>query len=427
LLAQAWFKAHFKVPWELICITGDCFSNSTEFTLLHAVMLSAIALAPANVLSAADVVSLVQTQDPAIRAAREAVTMAKADEIEAGMYGNPSVAWEREELAGEGEDALLVSVPIALSSARTMREQLAGADVAQANAQEALVKSQAVVKALTAFYRLQALQKQSIIEADALERLIEAVRVVSRRREEGNASGYDQSRIEIEAELAASTWRRTRTRVERLHDGLARSLGKTKDTVSFVGSLEFEGAILPDEKSVVKAGARASLRSLWTAAERATRASQSSSTAWLPELVLSGGPRRSSVHAGELGYQLGVSLELPFFTRGQGISARASARERYIQAHVEAAERAASIERVNSSERLKAARKEALRFAETTVNQSEVLERAAQSGYREGALSIVELLDAQKTRTELEIRQLALALAVKQAEVAFCASRGDYE
>jgi cobalt-zinc-cadmium efflux system outer membrane protein len=120
-------------------------------------------------------------------------------------------------------------------------------------------------------------------------------------------------------------------------------------------------------------------------------------------------------------------LELPFFTRGQGISARASARERYIQAQVEAAERAASIERVNSSERLKAARKEALRFAETTVNQSEVLERAAQSGYREGALSIVELLDAQKTRTELEIRQLALALAVKQAEVAFCASRGDYE
>lgn len=395
--------------------------------MLHAVMLSIIALAQADVLSAADVISLVQTQDPSVRAAQEAVTMAKAGEIEAGMYGNPSVAWEREELAGAGEDALWVTLPIALSSARAMREDLAGADVAQANAQQALVKSQAVVKALTAFYRLQAFHKQVAIEADALKRLNEAARVVRRRREEGSASGYDQSRIEIEAELAASTWRRTSAKVERLHDGLARSLGKSKDAVRFVGGLKPDAAILADEKALDKAGTKASLRSLWTAAQRATQASQSSYMAWLPDLILSGGPRRSSEHDGEMGYQVGVSLELPLFTRGQGISARASARERYIQAHAEAAERAAGIERVNASERLRAARKEAVRFAETTVNQSEVLERAAQSGYREGALSIVELLDAQQTRTELEVRQLALALAVKEAEVAFCASRGDYE
>ena len=76
---------------------------------------------------------------------------------------------------------------------------------------------------------------------------------------------------------------------------------------------------------------------------------------------------------------------------------------------------------------MSAARQEALRFAETTANRIELLERAAQSGYREGALSIVELLDAQKTRTHLEMRQLALALAVKEAEVALCASRGEYE
>ena len=41
------------------------------------------------------------------------------------------------------------------------------------------------------------------VDQAALERLSEAARVVRRRREEGSASGYAQSRIEIEEELAA--------------------------------------------------------------------------------------------------------------------------------------------------------------------------------------------------------------------------------
>ena len=395
--------------------------------MLNFVMLSIIAVTQANVISATDVVNLVQTQDPVVRAAREVVGMAEADEIEAGMYDNPEVAWEREGVAGEAEDAFVVSVPIALSARRSMRQQLASVEVAQANARAALVKSQSVVKALTAFYRLQALEKQAGIEAGALKRLKEAVRVVKRRREAGSASGYDQSRIEIAAELAASKWRRTRARANRLHDGLALSLGKAKEKVRFADSLLPNPSIQPESVSTSPGQRKPSLRALKTAVERVTQANESSWTAWLPALVLSGGPRIHHHHAGDLGYQLGVSMELPLFTRGQGISARVSARERYALAQSEAAERAAHIEHLNAIERLVTARSEALRFAETTANQSDVLARAAQSGYREGTLSIVELLDAQSTRTELELRQLDLSLAVKEAEVAFCASRGDYE
>ncbi len=401
-----------------------------ETLLLQALLLSLMCSttqAQASVLSAADVIRLVRTEDPTARATRDAVMVARASEVEAGMYANPSVAWEREHLPGEGEDALLVTVPIDLSSARSTREHLAGVDVAQANAHAAKVTRQAVVNALTSFYQLQAYQKQSAIESQAVERLNEAARVVRRRREEGSASGYDQSRIEIEAELAASNLRQTRARAERLHAALALSLGQAIADVRFEGTLEADETISPNAPSSANDTVPASLRLLRTAVERAARAREGSTTAWLPQLVLSGGPRTGSAQTDGMGYELGVALELPLFARGQDLSARASARERFAQAHAEAAERAATIERARATERVSAARQEALRFAETTANRIELLERAAQSGYREGALSIVELLDAQKTRTHLEMRQLALALAVKEAEVALCASRGEYE
>jgi cobalt-zinc-cadmium efflux system outer membrane protein len=280
---------------------------------------------------------------------------------------------------------------------------------------------------LTVFYQLMGEKRRSAIEAHALERLQEAARVVRRRREEGSASGYDQSRIEIEAELAASTLRQTRAGVERLRVELARLLGVAPNEASFAGTLEADASIVVESASESKGDSPSSLRLLRTAADRAAQASEAASWSWLPGLVLSGGPRLGSGDKSGDGYELGIAMDLPIFSRGQELRSRAAAGERYAQAHAEAAERAVQIERVRSAQVLMAARQEAQRFAETTGERIDRLERAAQSGYREGELSIVELLDAQRVRTDLELRQLELALALKEAEVALCAARGDYE
>ena len=57
----------------------------------------------------------------------------------------------------------------------------------------------------------------------------------------------------------------------------------------------------------------------------------------------------------------------------------------------------------------------------------ERIQRAAESGYREGKGSVLQLLDARRARTAVELRRLELSLSVKQAEVALRASRGDFE
>jgi cobalt-zinc-cadmium efflux system outer membrane protein len=269
--------------------------------------------------------------------------------------------------------------------------------------------------------------RRGVIEAQALERLSEAARVVRRRREEGSASGYDQSRIEIEEELAASVMRQTQAGTERLRGELASLLGRVASEVEFAGSLEADGTLTLQAGEKGDQESRPSQRLLRTAVERATAARNAATWSWLPGLVLSGGPLLSSGQGKREGYKVELSLDLPLFSRGQELRARAAARQRQAQAHVEAAGRAGHRERARARQRLAAARQEVQRFAETTDERIERLERAAQSGYREGRLSLVELLDVRRTRTQLELRQLELSLALKEAEVALRAARGDYQ
>jgi outer membrane protein TolC len=67
------------------------------------------------------------------------------------------------------------------------------------------------------------------------------------------------------------------------------------------------------------------------------------------------------------------------------------------------------------------------RFERATSKQVEALLTAAQSGYREGERSIVELLDAQRTVIEVEERRLTLLLQAKQAEARVRAAAGVLE
>ncbi len=54
------------------------------------------------------------------------------------------------------------------------------------------------------------------------------------------------------------------------------------------------------------------------------------------------------------------------------------------------------------------------------------LQRTVEGGYREGVRTIVEVVDARRARTAIQIRGLELALAAKEAELALRAAQGDF-
>jgi cobalt-zinc-cadmium efflux system outer membrane protein len=163
-------------------------------------------------------------------------------------------------------------------------------------------------------------------------------------------------------------------------------------------------------------------------AEEASAAAESAGSAWLPVVSVQGGAKALQSGGGtQYGYQAGVAVDIPLFSRGQEVGVRARAHQRLANARVRAVERAQRFETLRAKQRLSRARQELERFSEATGERLERLGRASEAGYREGMRTMAELLDAERARLEVELRKIELRAAVKRAELALRAASGEFE
>lgn len=388
---------------------------------LVAVALLIPATAGAEALGEADVIRHAADRSAAMRVASGSAALAEAQAVGVGLYPNPSLSWDHEQFVGdrgETEDALVISVPIDLSSRRSMGSTFARAQATSAQATVARSRSRVVVQALDLFYAAIGAEQRAAIEQRSHERLTEAALVVQRRKQEGKASGHDEARIEIEVALTASALRQSRTDVSRLRTELAQLLGLDPSTATFTGDLK---------PTSVDGGVRRSLDLLRQATGQLASAEDDSGRAWIPTLSVSAGLRVGDADVTRFGYVAGISVDVPVFERAQGLKAQAEARTRLAAAEADAAARAALIESTRARTLVATTRAELDEFDRATSDRIDRLERAAESGYREGQRSVLELLDVRRTRTTIDTRRLDLELAVKRAEVALRAANGEFE
>jgi cobalt-zinc-cadmium efflux system outer membrane protein len=388
--------------------------------------------AVAGTITEDDVIRLARERDPRVALAGEDVAVAEAEALRASLYPDPSLAWSREHLPGAGadagrEDTFELSVSVDLSGRRPAGRALARSEVAAAQAMAARARREAVAAALLAFYDALAAERHAAIAGQAVARLDEAARVLGRRHEQGTASGYERTRLELEAELARSDLRQAEARAQAARAELALLLGIDAAGLALGGSLEtgVPGAAGQARPDTVPKSRSASLLERSVAEARDARAH--ARRAWVPLLSLSGGLRVADAGETRYGYVAGVALDLPLFSRGRDARAGAWARVRLAQARARVAEQTTRRELLRAQQELTAAREELGRFGEATGERLALLERAAESGYREGERSLVELLDAQRARTAVDLRRLELELAARRAEVALRAARGELE
>ncbi len=374
----------------------------------------------------ADVIAAVRARDPELLAAHASVAASRAREAGTGRYPNPSVAWSREHIPGDGplaerEDSFALSVPIELGGARNAQSALAEADTAEARAEVTLTTTRAALRALELFYEAIAAREHAAIAHGHVERLAEAERVLARRVAEGSASGYELARLQLEAELARSA----------RSDRESLALAKLTELTSLLGlspsDLELRGDLAPREHAEAPAASRA-LREVQAAESAAARARDSAGSAWLPSLEAHVGPKLASAGGEEaFGYVAGLSLELPLFDHKQGLDAEAAALSARLRMRREAIARAADRALAQASGQLERTRAELQRFEQATSARAAEVTRAAEAAYREGRQSILELLDAQRMQTSLEERKLELRLSAKHAELLLRAARGELE
>jgi cobalt-zinc-cadmium efflux system outer membrane protein len=375
------------------------------------------------------VVRLAKENDPRAQALRMETALAQAELMEENLYPEPVLGWEREHLPttpSEVEDTISLTVPLEVSGRRGVRRALARTEVAERLGAAAKSQNQIVRRALLLFYTALAANERAALAKRSVNQLMEAARVLRRRREVGTASGYEEHRLQLAAELAKSALNEAEAEAHALRHELALVLGLDPNRTELRGQLAL-GAAPGSLSSPDRLSARPSLGFAKTSLAEARAAQDSAESAWVPAMALTGGLRRVDSDAVRYGYVAGVSISLPVFSSGRHWRARAEARAGVAAARLRATQRDARIESARAKAELTLAIRQLRQIEDVMLERVERLERAALSGYREGQRSVVELLDAQRMRTQVEQRQIDFSLRARHAEVRLRAARGEFE
>jgi cobalt-zinc-cadmium efflux system outer membrane protein len=383
-------------------------------------------------LSEADVIRLARSRSPAAQVAVATDELAEARTRTAGLLPNPALSWARETVdtgptGGQGsQDLFTASVPIDIARPLATRS-LVASESAWMRAEASLARTDGVLEAVLGYYEVVLAERRVEVLSQAVANLEEAARVLARREAAGSASGYESTRLSIASELSRSHLAEARGTLTAARARLAALLGVRPESLRVSTGLEFMAA--SDEAALVRGGgeSREAVRQTRDSLRLAGEAEDRADWAWLPTVELGGGMKRANNlgAASGYGYVIGVSLNIPLFDHGQAQRQQAEAQRSLATARSEALTRTIGAEVQNALATYRTAREELSRFEAQTSGQIDALLAAAQSGYREGERTIVELLDAQRAQTDVAERRLSLLGSAKRAEARLRAAAGD--
>jgi outer membrane protein, heavy metal efflux system len=385
-------------------------------------------------LSEADVIDLARSRSPAVVVAGAMDELVEARSRTQRLLPNPALTWARETVhtgptGGQGsQDILTASIPIDIARSFAIRS-LAASERAWMRAEASLSRTDGILEAVLAYYEVVFAERRVEVLTQAVSNLDEAARVLARREAAGSASGYESTRLAIASELSRSHLAEAQGALTSAKARLGALLGMRPDSLRVVTGIEL---ISPSDEAAFVRGRRESRQAVQQARESVRLASEAEDRAdwaWVPTLELAGGMKRANnfgTNSG-YGYVVGVSLSIPFFDHGQAQRVQAEAQRALASARAEALTRTIDADVQSALATFRAAREELSRFESQTSGHVKALLAAAQSGYREGERTIVELLDAQRAQTDVAERRVSLLGTAKRAEVRLRAAAKDLQ
>ncbi|MFD1034809.1 TolC family protein [Sphingomonas hankookensis] len=358
---------------------------------------------------------------PAIDAASAGIRSAEAGRTVAGYRPNPTIVAETENIAGSGqyrglrsaETTAGLALPIELGGKRSARIAVADANSSRAQIAAAIVAAdlrlavtQSYVEAVAAERRLTTAREQADIAREAL-------RAANVRVRAGRASPIEEQRadvLRINAEAAVERAQRL-TIVAR--DNLARRIGKPiTGSLDVAWFYQVEGYGPPLSREPTGTLALAAARADVTTAAAQVRLAQSQR---IPDVTVSASARRLEA-TNDVAAVFGVSIPFPIFNRGVAAVIQASAQRDQAEAlrrvaELDAAQALASAEAevANAATTARAASGPALAAAKEAA-------RIARIGYREGKFGQLDLLDAERTLSQIRTTAIDALAAYRNAQ-----------
>ncbi|MBX3562684.1 MAG: TolC family protein [Sphingomonas sp.] len=374
---------------------------------------------PAN-LTLSQALDEAESRSPEIVAARAAVSAAEARARQAGLLPNPELSVELENFAGSGdyagtrglETTVAISQRLDLGGRRRSRLGVARAELAAAELRLAIARAdlarqvrEQFARAVTARDRLRLAE-----ENDRLAR--ELARIAGQLVEAGRDPPLRALRARSAAAQAAAQLAAAQADEAAARLTLAALFGATSPPESVAGSL------LDLEPRTIDAGRSLDVR--LADAERAIAAAELDQQRAARNLDPAVGVGlRQFRGSGDVALVGGISMQIPLFDRNQGNIAAARSNVAAAEARRANALANVTVRARNAIAAVEAAEARVRALEGAAIPEAFEALRLAQSSYREGRASLIELLDAQNayTTAEAALIDARLALALATAEL----------
>ena len=388
--------------------------------------LLAAALVPASVgaqtlsLTEAQALAQLAPDNPRVRAVHAPVDVARADVLAAGRWPNPRVTYDRESVAGVTEHLAMVGQVLPITGRRPLEVTAASAlvDAASGRASDQVRRLRADLR--LAFADLVAAQDRERELTGIRDRLQQLAAVLAKREAAGDAAGFDRLRAErevLELDIDRATTAADRARAQATLRGFLTGAPASSMIVAVAGGPARGPLPSIDELMARAEQARGEIAALRHEIDAASFSERAADKRVIPEPEVLAGTKSSNAGSGDIGSVVTVHVAIPLFDRGRPERAAARARRSQAEAQLEALRVALRSQIAAWHDLVGERRSTADRYRTTAVQASADLERIAQVSYDAGERGILELLDAYRSAATARIRQSALDLAVRQAEL----------
>lgn len=389
-------------------------------------------------------------QHPLVEAARARVSAARGARRTAGTLPNPVFSYWGENLGSAARNATtpldretqtFATLPLEPLFQRWPRVRGADATVRAATAELDRARQVVALDAARAFYRVAAAQNAVAAAMDIHARLAELVTFNRARVSEGVAAEADLIRTELELDRVAASVTLEQVELARARAELAPYVVGTATVATTVA----------DRLAALRSD------SLRVAVDDGPTSAQQASLAPLAEYVaqarlarpdLLASRARAAAARAEIGYQrtltvrqvgatfgtkrtagvtsliAGLSLPIPLFDQNRGEVQRATGERLAAELELAWAERQAAAEVEAAYEAVQLLTDQANRLRGSFLDRAEESRRIALAAYEEGAVSLLQVLDASRTLADARLTYYRTLFAQRQSLLELRAATG---
>ena len=402
----------FLLSW----LAGSCFGTLPLW--------AAEPIQPAYSLN--DILALAEERSPSMAGAQGLIKQSRGQQIAAGAYLNPSVSGT----AGRGairdpstgtrvtEHTVSIEQPLEWSGKRQARQDAANAGLAGAGAALEETRLSLLADVKVAFYSLLLSQRDTELASQNVVTVEELLRTVKARVAAGEATSFDTMKAGVEVQKAQKEAARAQN---------ALVVAKARLNTLTAGALGTQFAVRGDFQSL-KSGldaeqltARAldqhpALKRLDKLAEQAEHTVRFERESRMPNIIVQGSYHRE---AGDESLTAGLSVPIPLWYRRQGEIETALGTQHRAEAERMRARHELEQAITQHTQEVRTAQDQLQVFETGLLKQAEQTLTVARTSFRQGAASLLDVLDAQRVyrQTLLEYAQARADLSIALARL----------